>query len=66
MKGNSKIEKCCVENIFYSIFFLSNSSLKWKEDLHSSGLPWLDQNMTQLKVSSLSWKTSLDVIVFML
>ena len=36
MKGNSKIEK-----YFYSIFFLSNSSLKWKEDLHSSNRPAL-------------------------
>ena len=66
MKGNSKIEKYFVEIFFIPIFFLSNSSLKWKEDLHSFGELWPDQNMTQLKVSSLSWKTSLDVIVFML
>ena len=40
MKGNSKIEKYSVEN-FGIPFFISNSSLKWKEDLHSFGRPGL-------------------------
>ena len=62
MKGNSKIEKYSVENILLFLFFFN----KFKFCIPLDGQGWRDLNMTQLKVSSLSWKTSLDVIVFML
>ena len=57
MKGNSKIEKYFVENIFYSNFFFIKFKFKVKRRfafLWPALGGWLDQNMTQLKVSSLS------------